>query len=91
MRRNWFNFHEINNFKRNIGDILYSFIQAKSIVIGDIRAESAWRFVFNMRVTGYAKISKIRCLWSVAPCHGSKKSSSENQACNIVDWYQGTQ
>ena len=29
--------------------------------MGNVRAESAWRFTFNMKATGYAKISKIRC------------------------------
>jgi dTDP-D-glucose 4,6-dehydratase len=41
------------------------------LLIGDVRAESACHLMSNMRVTGYAKVSKIRCPWSVAPCNGS--------------------
>ena len=41
------------------------------MIIGAVRAERAWRLMFDMRVTGYAKVSKIRCPWSVAPCNES--------------------
>jgi len=34
--------------------------------VEDIRSERAW--TSNMIFTGYAKVSKIRCPWGVAPC-----------------------
>ncbi len=57
-----------NDFTLLINAAVYLILQR---VIGDVRAESAWRLLFDMRITGYAKISKIRCSWSVASCNGS--------------------
>jgi len=31
-----------------------------------------------MKVTGYAKVSEIRCLWCVAACHGSGYWAKKN-------------